>query len=232
MSPSPIEWIVLGSLTNEGNRTAIFPYNKLHSIRCPDDCRLAALEESGPFEAGFGADMIAPFYDILWYLNTRASVVTSHTSFSSEAFRPNGLPGVGAHIVFLSRDHNHRLNLDETMKLLHSLGNRLANAALQRNLKKGTDHWIRLLPVHVNYWCRLIGDDILIETPEMSDRGYGCQIEICAMADTRPQAAKAWSGACAFTLEAIKPLSKLAEWRTVEPFDHDRHFPFSATSNI
>jgi hypothetical protein len=227
MSPPPIEWIVLGELTDEGYKTATFPYSKLHPIRSRDDCRLAALEESGPFESEFGADLVGPFYDILWYLNTRANIVTTHTAFSSDAFRPNGLIGVGAHIVFLSRNHPDRLSPDANMKLLHTLGNRLANAALQKSLIKGTDHGIRLLPVHVNYWCRLVEDDILIETPAMADRGYGCQIEICGMADTRAQAAKVWGRACAFMLEAMEPLCKLTEWATAAPFDHDQHFPFS-----
>lgn len=101
MSHPPIEWIVSGPLTDEGFTTAAFPYNKLQSVRCREDCRLAALEESSAFEAEFGLDLARPFYDILWYLNTRAGILTSHSAFSTEAFRPNDQSGIGAHIVFL-----------------------------------------------------------------------------------------------------------------------------------
>ncbi len=232
MSLPPIEWIVSGPLTDEGFRTAVFPYNKLRSIRGRGDCRLAALEESSTFEAEFGLGLVRPFYDILWYLNTRAGILTSHSAFSTAAFRPNGQSGIAAHIVFLSRDHNARLSLDANMRLLQTLGTRLANCAFRKDRIKGTDHWIRLLPVYVDYWCRLIDDKdgILVETPAVSQRGYGCQIEICAMAAGRRPAAEIWSKTCMFVLEAAEPPSQLSEWGEAAPFDLDQQFLLSESS--
>lgn len=229
MATPPIEWIVRGPLLNEGSRTASYPYNKLCTIRRPEDCRSAALEESEPFEREFGEELARAFYNLLWYLNTRAAVFTSHCAFSSTAFQPNRRPGIGAHIIVLSRRYADWPSLDCNTALLNTLGHRLANYALQQNRIQGFGQWIRLLPVHANYYCRVVdeNDRLLIETPNDPQLGYGCQIEICAMGDSRQEAAKRWNWTCGFVLEALAPLSKLVGWESTAPFDHDRHFPFA-----
>jgi hypothetical protein len=243
MELPPIQWIVSQQLTEEGHRTAAYPYNKLGLILRPEDCRNAVLEESAPFESEFGHELVAPFYDLLWYLNTRSGIFTSHTAFSTEAFRPNGNDGIAAHIVFLSRKYADWRSLEANNNVLNALGNRLANYALQQGHIRGTGEWINLRPIHVDYYCRVSDEDngILIEKPN-PQRGYGCQIEICAMAESRREAAQKWSTTCVFildalvplrkllgweTADAVAPLSKLGGWEPAEPYDHDEHFPFA-----
>jgi len=220
----PIRWLTRGALIDEGAHTAVYPYIKLRNILTKEDCRKAALEETQPFENEFGRDAVQPFYDLLWELNNRAGVFTSHCGASGPEFRPypkEWACGIGTHIIFLPRKYKEQNSLQACEGIVDNLGRTLASSSSARE-SSAIGRWIQISAVHVNYYCEEFdaGSGILREVSTLR-RGFGCQLLLAGAGATRPEAATRWGETCSFIGEVLAPVKAAPP---AEPFDHSLHF--------
>lgn len=94
----------MAKLLDEGNRTAMYPYARLKPIRRRERVREAVLDETEPLDTEFGSDLIGPFYELIWRLNTSSGVCTSHTAVAPTDRKPPyewAAHYVAAQIIFM-----------------------------------------------------------------------------------------------------------------------------------
>jgi len=63
----------------------LFPYDQYREILSPKDCRNAVIDETAGLEEEFGRELVQPFYDLLWLLNTLPNAMTSHSAARGSA---------------------------------------------------------------------------------------------------------------------------------------------------
>jgi hypothetical protein len=206
-------WLFVAELEDEGEHTAIYPYEQLREIQSADAVRSAVFDETKALEDQFGPSAVAPLHRLIWVLNGNRGVFTSHTavapvthasSFSwAKAF-------VGAAIIMLSRDKaewHDRAAVNQTcQELLRAL-----NAA---GVPDNTTGWrISVGPVNVIFdYPHPLG---LAQRP-----GFGTQLIVSGSANSRPKAAERCAAAASFVSDALEALQRRAGQRPAPPFRH------------
>ena len=206
-------WLFVSELQDEGERTAIYPYEQLREIQSADAVRSAVFDETKALEDQFGPSPVAPLHRLIWVLNGNRGVFTSHTavapvthpsSFSwAKAF-------VGAAIIMLSRDkaewHDRAAASQACQELLRAL-----------NAEK--------VPDNTTGWRISVGlVNVIFDYPHplglTQQPGFGVQLIVSGSANSRPKAAERCAAAAAFISEALEGLQRRAGRSPAPPFRH------------
>jgi hypothetical protein len=207
---------------DEGPTRALYPYSQLKNILSPQGCRQAVLDETTTFEQEFGRDVVQPFYDLLWRLNTVVDVFTSHGTVSppnrespfdwAKAF-------VGSAVILLPRNQHLRHQLPDADGRAGMLTRLLAESKFIPTDPRETMGWqVLIYPTTMTllYDVVLTNDDRSFVLPQAPEErlGFGHEIVISGSAGTRDRAAERWSNAIRFVLDTMTPLP------SGPPFDH------------
>ena len=207
-----LSWIRKGALIDEGTHTAVYPYFKLRNILKPEDARTAVIEETQTLEQEFGTSLVAPFYRLVWALNTGKEICTSHTAVSPPGCNPPfewARHCVGTEIIILPRNQAEQHERRVTEEMVSELGRTLIESPFLAG--QNTKGWlVTILPVNINisYETVRLGPDGGVEKGVRDCRGYGCRLVISGSASSRQNACERWSRRVCFTADTLEHLQK------------------------
>jgi len=206
-------WLFVGQLHDEGERTAIYPYEQLREIQTVDAVRSAVFDETRPLEGEFGSSVVAPLHHLIWVLNGNRGVFTSHTAVAPP-IHPSSFPWakafVGVAIIMLSRakaEWHDRAAVDQACReLLREL-----NAAK--------------VPANTTGWRVSVGPvNVIFDYPQplglSQQPGFGTQLIVSGSAGSRPKAAERCAAAASFISDVLETLQRRAGRRPAPPFRH------------
>lgn len=215
-------WLHVSSLEGEGQRPALYPYAQLRNILKPGDVEVAVGDECAGLQKEFGLTLIQPVYELIWLLNTNATLFTTHTNVAPRDLKPPfewARTEVAIQLVCLGRDMSSHKYLAAAETLAESFRRLLVKQPGPRNptgwmIATGPTPMtlIHLRRSDVPYPYR---DEDLIEL-----RGFGCVIRIRGCGSSRISAAQRFGAAVSFVRDAFKQTLDNAEIGRATPHVH------------
>jgi len=214
-------WLYESRIESEGH-PALYPYAQLRNILNPGDVRIAIKNECGPLECEFGAQMVEPFYRLLWLMNTLPVLFTTHVNVAPPDYKPPydwARTQVAAQIILLSRNtatHDHRVPADalsaQLLKLISTARGVGNSTGWMISVGPTPMTLIRLRTSDAPYPYR---DEDLVETP-----GFGIVVRMHGCANSRTQAAQRWKGAVSVVADVIEQAQNQGQLGRVAPYQH------------
>lgn len=169
--------------------------------------REAVLDETEPLETEFGSDLVEPFYELIWRLNTSSGVCTSHTAVAPTDRKPPyewAAHYVAAQIIFLSRNEAERLFYEQAASMIEELRQALVRSSrLDQGDRKGW--FVQLSPAALRLESR---------------PGFGGSLIIGGCASSRARAAQRFSRGCMLISEILSDLQEGQGMMPAPPYEH------------